>query len=334
MNGFVDSVTIFVSSGKGGAGAVSFRREKFIPKGGPDGGDGGKGGNVYFQVKPNVKTLAHLRYKGSYKAGNGQPGAGRNRHGVNGEDVVIEVPPGTVIKDAQTGELIKDLSDQESWLFLPGGIGGKGNVHFKSSVKQTPRYAQPGMAGCERNVLVELNMIADVGFVGFPNAGKSSLLDFATNAHPKIAAYPFTTKIPNLGVLYVKDTDIILADIPGIIEGAANGAGLGLRFLKHISRTKVLLFFVDLSSENFTQSFELLCKELEQYSPALLKKKRIVVASKSDLDEDSSRFVILKKRLANEEVYPLSVFARRGLEDISLRLLELVRQESTKEENS
>ena len=333
MNGFVDSVTIFVSSGKGGAGAVSFRREKFIPKGGPDGGDGGKGGSVYFQVKPNVKTLAHLRYKGSYKAGSGQPGAGRNKHGLNGADVVIEVPPGTIIKDAQSGELIKDLTDENRWLFLPGGIGGKGNVHFKSSVKQTPRYAQKGLPGCERTVLVELNMIADVGFVGFPNAGKSSLLDYATNAHPKIASYPFTTKIPNLGVLYVKENDLILADIPGIIEGASHGAGLGLRFLKHISRTKALLFFVDLSDPNYENSFSLLCKELEDYSPALLKKRRIVVATKADLDEDGSRFENLKKILSSEELYLISVFARSGIEELSLALLDVVKLASSLEES-
>lgn len=323
MKGFVDEVTISVASGKGGAGAVSFRREKYIPKGGPDGGDGGRGGSVFFQTKRNLKTLAHLHFKRNYHAGNGQPGGGRKKHGLDGKDVIIEVPPGTLLRDLQSGEVIKDLTGEEKWCFLKGGLGGKGNVHFKSSVKQTPRYAQPGLPGEEREIRVELNMIADVGFVGFPNAGKSSLLDFATNAHPVIASYPFTTKIPNLGVLYVKEQDIILADIPGIIEGASRGAGLGFRFLKHISRTAVLAFLIDLSDSNYEKAFDLLCEELRRYSPELLEKKRIVIASKTDLDEGGEHFKRLQALLPNEELFPLSVFARTGLNEIALKLLSL-----------
>lgn len=332
MKGFVDEVTISVASGKGGAGAVSFRREKYIPKGGPDGGDGGRGGSVFFQVKHNLKTLAHLHFKRSYHAGNGQPGSGRKKHGEDGKDVVIEVPPGTLLRDLQTGKVIKDLTGEEKWCFLKGGLGGKGNVHFKSSVKQTPRYAQSGLPGEQCEIRVELNLIADVGFVGFPNAGKSSLLDFATNAHPLIASYPFTTKTPNLGVLYVKDQDVVLADIPGIIEGASEGAGLGLRFLKHISRTAVLVFLIDLSDSNYEKAFFLLCEELRRYSPDLLKKRRIVVGSKTDLDENAKHFNRLKALLPDEEVFPLSVFARTGFDPIALRLLELTREARSEKE--
>jgi len=324
MKAFADEAIIDLSSGSGGAGAVSFRREKYVPKGGPDGGDGGRGGSVIFKTKNNLKTLANLRQKTRYRAQNGIPGEGRRMHGSDGKDAIIEVPPGTLIRDADTKELIVDLAEMDEWLFLEGGKGGKGNWHFKSSVKQVPRYAQPGLPGIERRVFVELNVIADIGFVGLPNAGKSSLLDLFTNAHPRIADYPFTTKIPNLGVHYVKGKNLVLADIPGIIEGASEGAGLGFRFLKHISRTKMLAFLIDLSDEDFENTFDILCKELESYSPDLVAKQRVVIGSKTDLDPDGTRFEALKKRLPNEKIYPLSVYARSGLDDISLAFLRMV----------
>jgi len=275
---FADEATITVASGKGGDGCVAFRREKFIPMGGPAGGDGGRGGDVIFEVKRNLRTLAYLRYKQVFRAQNGQPGMGKNMHGRDGEDIVIEVPPGTIIKDAITNEILMDFNpraqqsasvlnaENARWIFLKGGKGGWGNTRFKNSVNQAPRYAQPGQPGRERKLKIELSLIADIGLVGFPNAGKSSLLDYFTNARPKIASYPFTTKIPNLGVLRVNERDLIIADIPGIIEGAHEGAGLGLRFLKHISRTACLAFMVDLSDENWKTAFPTLLNELEQFS--------------------------------------------------------------------
>lgn len=261
MNGFVDETILDVYSGKGGRGSVSFRREKYVPKGGPDGGDGGKGGDVVFKVKNNLKTLSDIRHRKTFKAENGNYGTGSRKHGKDGENAVIEVPPGTVIKNPDTNEIIKDLaelSNNEEWVFLKGGKGGLGNSHFATSVKQAPRYAQPGLPGVSRTVKVEISIIADIGFVGFPNAGKSSLLNRLTNANPKIASYPFTTKIPNLGVYRIGYNDIILADIPGIIEGASHGAGLGIKFLKHINRTNGLLFLIDLSDEKFLESFDIL----------------------------------------------------------------------------
>ena len=285
---FADEATIKVSSGKGGNGCVSFRREKYIPDGGPNGGDGGRGGDVIFCVKRNLRTLAHLRYHQTYKARNGQDGMGWNRYGKDGEDVVIPVPPGTTIKDADTGEIIHDFTEEnedEQFLFLKGGNGGWGNVHFKSSTNQAPKIANKGQPGEERELRVELSIMADVGLVGFPNAGKSSLLDLFTNARPKIAPYPFTTKVPNLGVLHVDtDTDLIIADIPGIIEGASEGAGLGIRFLKHISRTAALLFMIDCSDESCFTAYDSLLHELGEFADELLEKPRIVLCNKIDVE--------------------------------------------------
>lgn len=324
MVGFADEAVIVVASGKGGAGAVSFRREKFVPKGGPDGGDGGKGGSVRFQVQPGLKTLAHLRQRRHFRAKNGEPGGGARRHGADGADVVIGVPPGTLLRDSKTKALLVDLNGLSDYLFLPGGIGGKGNWHFRSATRRTPSYAQKGLPGEERELLVELNLIADVGFVGFPNAGKSSLLKAVTHAHPLIAAYPFTTKVPNLGVLQVRGNDIILADIPGIIEGAAQGAGLGIRFLKHISRTSVLAFLVDLSAPNYLTAFSALCTELAAFSPDLLQKPRVVIGNKTDLDPDGARFAAFRRSLPGETVFPLSSFDPAALPPIADRFLQLV----------
>ena len=296
---FADEATITVASGKGGDGCIAFRREKYVPMGGPAGGDGGKGGDVIFLVKSNVRTLSFLRFRQTFKAQNGIPGMGRNMHGKDGEDIVIPVPPGTVIKDADTGEVIKDFGrapagstsrDGETWVFLKGGKGGWGNTHFKNSVNQAPKFAMPGQPGAERRLRVELALLADIGLVGFPNAGKSSLLDAFTNARPKIAPYPFTTKIPNLGVLTLHERDIIIADIPGIIEGAAEGAGLGLQFLRHVERTKLLLHVVDVScmdpERDPVQDIHTIENELAAHNPELAARERWLVLNKIDLVVD------------------------------------------------
>ena len=321
MFGFADETFIDVSSGKGGGGCVSFRREKYVPKGGPDGGDGGKGGDVIFVVRNNLNTLSHLKFKRVYRAENGRPGEGKRKHGRNGNDIKIPVPPGTVIKDPQTGEILKDLTHEGSWTFLRGGKGGLGNWHFSTSRKQTPRYAQPGEPGEECRVHVELQMIADIGFVGFPNAGKSSLLKALTNANPQVASYAFTTKIPNLGVMKGSYRDVVLADIPGIIEGASGGAGLGIKFLKHIYRTKAIAFLIDLSQENPLQSFNTLLDELRGYAPDLVNRNRMIIGTKTDLPETSERLEDLQKSLPRETVSGISSFTRSGL-DLLIRSFE------------
>jgi len=335
---FADEATITASSGDGGDGCVAFRREKYVPMGGPAGGDGGRGGDVVFEVRRNLRTLVHLRFQQTFKAQNGQAGMGKNRYGKDGEDVVIAVPPGTVIRDFDSGEVIKDFGAEKGiagagrvggakkaardgdglgrWTFLKGGRGGWGNSHFATSVNQAPRTAVPGKPGKTAKLRIELQLIGDIGFVGFPNAGKSSLLDSFTNARPKIAPYPFTTKIPNLGMLHVHDRDIVLADIPGIIEGAHEGAGLGIRFLKHIARTAALAFLVDLSDEGWKEAFPVLVEELAAFSPELAAKRRVVIGTKLDLPDSDGRLEELAAALAGETVVGISVFSGRGLEDL------------------
>jgi GTP-binding protein len=325
---FADEALIEVSSGRGGNGCVAFRREKFVPRGGPSGGDGGRGGDVVFIVRRNLRTLAHLRHKQHFKAENGHDGEGRERYGRNGGDVVIPLPPGSVLKDPDSGELIRDFGrDEAAFVFLKGGAGGWGNVHFKSPVNQAPRKALPGRDGESRMLRVELQIMADIGFVGFPNAGKSSLLERFTNARPKIAPYPFTTKIPNLGVLAsARDRgdeggrDIILADIPGLIEGASDGAGLGIRFLKHISRTRALLFLIDLSSDNYLSAFDSLLKELSSFSAELAERRRLIVGTKLDLEGTADRLAELEARHAAETVLGISVFSGAGLAELASRI--------------
>jgi GTP-binding protein len=331
---FADEALIVVSAGKGGDGCVAFRREKFIPRGGPAGGDGGRGGDVVFEVRRNLRTLAQLRYQQTFKAENGRPGMGKNMHGHDGADIVIAVPPGTIIKDAETGEVIKDFGagsraaaaerEGERWVFLKGGNGGWGNTHFKSSVNQAPRTFLPGKPGKTVKLRVELQLLADIGFVGFPNAGKSSLLDHYTNARPKIAPYPFTTKIPNLGMLRLHDRDIVLADIPGIIEGAHEGAGLGLRFLKHISRASALAFLVDLSDDNWETAFDVLLGELGSYAPFLVGKRRILVGTKLDLPEAAERFAAFRAAHPDEETIGVSAFSGEGLDALAEDFLRLM----------
>jgi GTP-binding protein len=333
MEKFADEALIEVCSGSGGNGCAAFRREKYVPKGGPAGGDGGRGGDVVFIVKRNLRTLAHLRYKRSFKAENGRDGGNRGCYGRNGADAVIPLPPGSLIRDADSGELVRDFSrKQEDFVFLKGGNGGWGNIHFKSSVNQAPRKALPGKPGITARLKVELRIMADVGLVGFPNAGKSSLLDRFTNARPKIAAYPFTTKIPNLGVLTVGDRDVIIADIPGLIEGASLGAGLGIRFLKHISRTVALAFLVDLHEDNYLEAFNVLLKELEAFSPELTGKKRLLVGTKTDLADTPMRLAELTAKYPQEKVMGISVFSGEGIKELAESFLLLTDDGQTAKE--
>jgi len=324
MEKFADEAVIEVSSGSGGNGCAAFRREKYVPKGGPSGGDGGRGGDVVFTVRRNLRTLAHLRYKYSFKAENGRDGENWGRYGRNGGDVIIPLPPGSLIREAETGKLIRDFSrNREDFLFLKGGNGGWGNIHFKSSVNRAPRKALSGKPGQIVKLKVELQIMADIGLVGFPNAGKSSLLNRFTNARPKIAAYPFTTKIPNLGVLTAGDRDIIIADIPGLIEGASGGAGLGIRFLKHISRTQALAFLIDLSDDNYLDAFDILLNELNSFSEELAKKKRLLAGTKTDLEGTAERLACLSAKYPAEEIIGISVFSGDGMEELTRAFMRL-----------
>jgi GTP-binding protein len=330
---FADEAIIEVSSGSGGNGCSAFRREKYVPRGGPSGGDGGRGGDVVFTIRRNLRTLAHLRYKHTFKAENGRDGEGSGRYGQNGANVVIPLPPGSLIRDAQSGELFHDFSkNQNDLVFLKGGNGGWGNIHFKSSVNQAPRKALPGKPGQTAKIKVELQIIADIGLVGFPNAGKSSLLDRFTNARPKIAAYPFTTKIPNLGVLTIDDRDIIIADIPGLIEGASSGAGLGFQFLKHISRTCALAFLVDLGEDNYLDAFDILLNELETYSQELIEKPRLLIGTKTDLEGTSERISELAAKYPQEEVFGISVFSGEGIKEVSYAFMNLMNKSQTEDD--
>ncbi|HLU88816.1 MAG TPA: GTPase ObgE [Cyclobacteriaceae bacterium] len=289
---FIDYVKLCSRSGAGGAGSVHFRREKHVPKGGPDGGDGGRGGNVILRGNAQLWTLLHLKYKKHVIAEAGKNGEGGRRKGADGKDVILEVPLGTLAKEAETGELRCEITeDGQEVILTPGGRGGLGNDHFKSSTNQAPHYAQPGEAGVTEWIILELRLLADVGLVGFPNAGKSTLLSSISAARPEIADYPFTTLVPNLGVVaYRDDKSFVMADIPGIIEGAAEGKGLGLRFLRHIERNSILLFMIPADSPDIRNEYEILLNELRKYNPELLEKQRILAVSKADLlDEELTR---------------------------------------------
>lgn len=286
---FVDYIKVFCRSGNGGAGSAHLRREKFVPKGGPDGGDGGRGGHIILRGNDQMWTLLHLRYQRHIFAGNGEPGSSQQSTGADGKDVIIEVPLGTVAKTGEGEETIFEITaNGEQKILAKGGRGGQGNVHFKSSTNQTPRYAQPGEKGIEDWYVLELKILADVGLVGFPNAGKSTLLSVVSAAKPKIADYPFTTLVPNLGIVsYRDDKSFVMADIPGIIEGAHEGKGLGIRFLRHIERNSILLFVIPADSRNIVEEYNILINELRMYNPELLDKKRVLAISKSDLlDEE------------------------------------------------
>lgn len=282
---FIDNVALTLSSGKGGPGCVSFRREKHVIQGGPDGGDGGKGGNVYFKVDKNTHTLSHFRNNQHLKARNGEPGMGRKMYGKSGEHLVIIVPPGTQVIDAETNEVLLDLLEEgDKQLFLEGGMGGLGNTHFKSSTNQRPEFAQPGRGGLTKAIKLELKLIADVGLVGFPNVGKSTLISVVSNAEPEIANYEFTTLTPKLGVVVTDDyQSYVMADIPGIIEGASEGKGLGIEFLRHIERTKFLLFMIDLANyRELEEQYETLKKELEKFSSSLAKRDYAIALTRCD----------------------------------------------------
>lgn len=326
MQYFVDRTRIFVKSGKGGAGCVSFRRERYIPYGGPDGGNGGHGGSVIFVVKNNLRTLYKLKMQKRFVAKNGQPGMGKQKSGKDGDDIIIEVPPGTVIYDDETGMLLKDFDSAcEKYVFLKGGKGGKGNMNFATSTNQAPRYAQPGLEGKELFLRIELKLIADIGLVGFPNAGKSTLLSVVSAAKPKIADYPFTTLTPNLGIFKIEHESFVMADIPGIIEGASEGAGLGLQFLRHIERTKVLLYVINLDSEDYLSQFHDLQQEVRKYSEKLSTKPYIIAASKLDIENGREKLEELKNEL-NNDLLGFSSITTEGIKQLLYKLKETIIQ--------
>ncbi len=327
---FVDYVKVRVKSGKGGAGAVSFRREKYEARGGPNGGDGGAGGSVYLLADEHLYTLMDFRYNPRHFAENGSPGASQNKQGKSGEDVVLRVPPGTVAKDVQTGETLGEVVEPgDRFLLVEGGRGGKGNAFFKSSTNRAPRKAQPGEKGEEKEIALELKLLADVGLVGFPNAGKSTLIAALSAAEPKRADYPFTTLEPSLGMVYVGENEsFVMADLPGIIEGASEGKGLGLRFLRHIERNAVLLFLIPITAKDLAGEYRTLLGELEAYKPELLDKPRLVAISKIDLlpEEERSLLPEIVKDEFDEgvELLPISAVAQMSLEKLRRRLFEHV----------
>ena len=330
---FVDRARIFIKSGKGGNGAVSFRREPFVPEGGPDGGDGGKGGDVIFQADENLRTLMDFRYKRKYEAENGQDGMKKKRYGRNGQDLIIKVPVGTVVIDEESGLVMQDLTEHgQSFVAAKGGRGGKGNVKYTTSTRQAPNFAEAGGFAKERNVILEMKLIADVGLVGFPNVGKSTLLSVATSAKPKIANYHFTTIEPNLGVVQIFDTSFVMADIAGIIEGAHEGAGLGHKFLKHIERTKVLIHVVDVAGSEGRdpiEDFDKINSELQQYSPKLMKKPKIVAANKIDLiSEDDPQYIKFREYVEEKgyKVYPMSAPINIGVREILAEAADQLQQ--------
>jgi len=294
---FVDYVKIFCRSGSGGPGSAHLRREKFIPKGGPDGGDGGRGGHIILRGNSQMWTLLHLRYRRHIFAGNGVGGGAQQSTGADGEDIIVDVPLGTIARKENSGEILFEITDHgDEKILARGGRGGQGNTHFKSATNQTPRYAQPGEPGIEEAFILELKILADVGLVGFPNAGKSTLLSVVSAAKPKIADYPFTTLVPNLGIVsYRYDKSFVMADIPGIIEGAHEGKGLGIRFLRHIERNSMLLFVIPADSRNIYEEYEILLNELRMYNPELLDKKRLLGISKSDMLDDELKQEIRKE---------------------------------------
>lgn len=314
---FIDTAKIFIKSGKGGDGAVTFRREKFVPKGGPSGGNGGKGGDVIFIADRNLHTLLDFTYKKKYTADDGAPGGSALKDGKNGKDIIIKVPVGTIIKDIETDALIADLTEhEESVIIAKGGKGGKGNSNFATPTNQAPRKAEPGRPGEEKFVKLELKLIADVGLVGFPNAGKSTLISAVSAARPKIADYPFTTLEPNLGIVKYKDFNtFVVADIPGIIEGAHEGKGLGHKFLKHIERTKILLILIDIASEDYLKEYKILLNELNEFSDILSGKQKIVAISKCDLlgDEEIKELNNLKFTGADKKVFFISSVSGKGI---------------------
>ena len=320
---FVDKVKIFVKAGNGGNGAVAFHREKFVAAGGPDGGDGGHGGSIVVQVDDHMSTLMDFRYKRKYQAGAGQNGEGGRRSGKRGENLIIKVPRGTVIRDAETGAIIQDMSELEEYVLCKGGRGGWGNKHFATPTRQVPHFAKAGLPGEEHEVVLELKLLADVGLVGFPNVGKSTLLTVTSNAHPKIANYHFTTLYPNLGVIYVEEgVSFVMADIPGIIEGASDGAGLGHDFLRHIDRCRLIVHIVDVSGSEDrdpVEDFEKINRELAEYSPELAERPMIVAANKLDLlppDSDNLERLRAHVEALGLPLYEISAATTQGTKQL------------------
>jgi GTP-binding protein len=322
----IDNAKIRIKSGGGGNGSVSFRREKFVPKGGPNGGDGGKGGNVIFEADNSLSTLIDFRYKRIYNAENGHAGMGGDKTGKDGKDIIIRVPRGSIIKDYKTGKILADLTeDRQTFVAVKGGKGGRGNAHFATSTNQTPRFAEPGIKGIEMEIEIELKLIADVGLVGLPNAGKSTLISKISAAKPKIADYPFTTLQPNLGIVKYKDfQSFVVADIPGLIEGAHTGKGLGIRFLKHIERTKILVFLIDSTliseKENKTEDYDTLINELKSFDKILLDKPRIIAFTKIDAITEDQKKALNKikfgKTKAKIPVIKISAVSGENLEKL------------------
>lgn len=328
---FVDEVRIRLEAGKGGQGCVSFRREKYVPRGGPDGGDGGKGGDIYIQASERKHTLLDFRYRHYFRAPSGKHGQGQNKHGRSGDDLILEVPVGTVVKEIDTREIIADLTKPgERWLAARGGLGGKGNARFVTSTVRVPRFAEEGHEGEQKELVLELKLLADVGLVGFPNAGKSTLIAAISAARPKIADYPFTTLVPNLGVVqYADSPPFVVADIPGLIEGAHQGAGLGTRFLRHIERTRILLHVIDVSQvplEDPLRPFKQIENELDRYSSEISQKPRVVALNKIDLIQDPATIEELTAayRQTNYPVIRISALQRVGLQDLLKLLLQFL----------
>ncbi len=329
---FVDYAKIIIKSGDGGNGAATFRREKYVAAGGPDGGDGGRGGDIYFEVDPNANTLIDFRYTKKFKAEDGQNGSGSHRFGKSGEDCIVKVPLGTIVKDAETGKVIVDLSKEgQKELILKGGRGGKGNSHFATSTRQAPRFAIDGEKGKEKEVILELKLLADVGLVGFPNVGKSTILSRVTAATPKIADYHFTTIDPNLGVVKTEYGDsFVLADIPGIIEGASEGIGLGTQFLRHVERTRLLLHVIDVAGtegRDPIDDFNKINEELKKYSEKLSTRKQIIVANKIDSMQDNSNLENLENlaKEKNMEIYKISAVTGEGLNELFNHVSEIIK---------
>lgn len=330
---FVDVAEIFVKGGDGGNGVISFRREKYVPMGGPDGGDGGKGGDVILEVDPGLRTLMDFRYRRKYVAQNGEHGKGKNMTGKSGEDLIVKVPPGTIIKDAETGEVLADLiAEGQRAIVAKGGRGGRGNARFASATMKTPRFAESGQPGEEHRLILELKLLADVGLLGFPNVGKSTILSVVTAARPKIADYPFTTLTPNLGVVDRGEDSFVIADIPGLIEGAHEGVGLGHEFLRHIERTKVLIHVLDvsgLSGRDPVEDFDKVNEELALYNPELIEKKQIVAANKLDITGADKIYEKVKHELGQRgyEVYGISAATGMGINELMDKVVEILKKE-------
>jgi GTP-binding protein len=338
MARFVDQARIYVKAGNGGAGCISFRREKYVPKGGPDGGDGGDGGDVILIADPQVHTLYDFHHQVHFRAENGKPGMGKKMKGKDGEDLILRVPVGTIVKDAETGEILGDLTEPGQIIVVArGGKGGRGNAHFATPTRQAPRIAEPGTPGEERWLILELKLIADVGLVGLPNAGKSTLLSRISAAKPKIADYPFTTLEPNLGVVRLFDGNtFIVADIPGLIEGAHKGIGLGHEFLKHIERTRILLYVLDISKgEEVIKDFKILKKELELFNPKLLEKEYLIALNKIDIMPDPEKIksiVEVFEKGDQNKIYPISAVTGQGVLELIYAIWKIL-EKKKKEEN-